>query len=471
MLIDPLVAKVVRYNESYMSSEPIAPLNKEKLAGKEDQKWDQSLRAEAVLEQILDTEFAPQAEAVPEERVTVAEAIAARPVIDQDTGRARARVLIVTTDENVLLEGSSIRTEYAKLAAELDELHVMCVIPRAGKEAFDRAGDNVWFYQVRAKNWWSTPWAARTAALEALTWNGAPRPDIVVGVDMFEAGWSAWMISRAFDRPLQYHVFTDPFHPEYVSAAPDNNWRLRVAKFLLRRAKSVRTGTNELKEILKQRYKRLTDISTLPRFYQFTNLLDGQPAFNLHERFRDYVFIMLAFGPLTAGSHLHDLFAALHRLLRNPRIGLVVVGDGPAKNIFLEKVKILGIEKNVVFHKEVEDLVSYLKSSDLLVEMGTDEESEIRVLQAAAAGLPAVMRATALRRDLFKDGVSGFLCEPDDLLCVTEKVSKYVNTPTFREQFSENAQDIAKERLHENPTAHYQALALAIESVLASGAE
>ncbi len=451
-----------------MPPEPIAPLNKEKAGLSEEQKWDPSRRAEAMLEQILDTDFAPQDDVAPEERMTVSEAIAARPVIDQDTGRVKSRVLIVTTDENVLLDGSSVRVKYTKLAAELDELHVMCVIPRAGKESFDRAGDNVWFYQVRGKSWWSLPWSARSAAREALTWNGAPRPDIVVGVDLFEAGWSAWLISRAFDRPLQYHVFTDPFDPEYLTAALDNNWRLRVAKFLLRRAKSVRTGTGELKESLLKRYRRLSDIAVLPRFYQFTNLLGGQPAFDLHERLRDFVFIMLSFGPLTAGSHLHDLFASLHRLLRNPRVGLLVVGDGPARDIFTEKVKILGIEKNVVFKKEVEDLVSYLKTSDLLIEMGIDEESEIRVLQAAAAGLPAVMRATALRRDLFKDGVSGFLCEPDDLLCVTEKTSKFINTSALRRQFSKYAEDIAKERLHEDPSAHYQALALSIESVLVS---
>lgn len=448
-----------------MAAEELTSLDKEKLVLTDEQTWDQSRRAEAVLEHILETELdTPEDETG--KRMTVAEAIAARPVIDRDTGRTRARVLIVTTNEDVLLPNSSIRAEYVNLARQLDELHVMCLVARSGNEGFARAGDNIWFYQVRSKNWWTLPWAGRRAAREALTWNGVPRPDVIVGVDLFEAGLAARLIAGSFGRPLQYHVYTDPFHPDYKDAAPDNNWRVRLARWLLRRAKSVRVSTNTLKESLAKRARRGSDIAVLPRFYNFTALLASQPAFDLHARFPDYAFIMIAFGALTADSQLHDLFAALNRLLHNPRIGLVVVGDGPAAGLFKEKVKLLGIERSVVFHKTAEDLISYLKTADLMIEIDTAEEAEIRTLQAAAAGLPAVMTATALRRDLFVDGESAFLCEPGDLACISEKTSKFINTTALRSRFAELAKETAAERLHEDPEAHYQALALTIESVL-----
>ncbi len=449
-----------------MPEDELSSLNKEKLSLSEDGLLDPAKRAEEVLEQILGTEEAIRDTGPVAARMTVADAIAARPVLDQDTGRTKPRVLIVTTNESVLLAGTSIREEFVGLSRQLDELHIICLIARQGKEGFDRAGDNLWFYQVRGKHWWSLPKAAKRAAIEALTWNGVPRPDIVVGIDPFEAGLAARSIARKFGRPVQYHVYTDFFHPDYKGAAPDNNWRIRIAKFLLRRAKSVRTPTTLLKEALAKKFRRINDLTVLPRFYNFTGLLDSKPAFDLHQKFKDFVFIILAFGPLTATSPLHDLFAALNRLLRNPRIGLLVIGDGPARAIFQEKVKILGIEKSVVFQKEIEDQVSHLKTADLMVELNTDEESETRVLQAAAAGLPLVMRATDLRRDLFKDGTSAFLCEVDDILCISEKTSKFINTPVLREQFADFAQDIARERLHEDPEAHFQALTLSIEAAL-----
>lgn len=450
-----------------MSDEKLTSLNNEKLSFSEDEVLDQSKRAEAVLEHILNTEVAGDREVVAtEERVPVKEAIRARPILDQSTGRDLARVLFVTTDESVLIADSAKRREYTELAKNFDEVHVFCLIARAGQDGFERAGNNLWFYQVRATNWWQLPWEAKTAAREALVWNNLVRPDLVVAIDPFEAGLAGYLIAKSLKRPLQLHLYTNPFTDEYLKLANDNNWRVRIAKFLLKRTKSIRTSTKILEKVIKDRYKKTPDISVLPRFYNFTNLLQAAPAFDLHERHSDFVFIILAFGPLTADSYLHDLFASLHRLLRNPRIGLVVVGDGPGKSLFEEKVKLLGIERSVVFQKEAEDIASYMKTADLLVEVSSLEDGEVRILQAAAAGLPAVMVATDLRRDLFEDGKSGFICEPGDSICIYQKTSKFINATAFRDQMSDLAEDVAKERLHEDPDAHYRALALTIETVL-----
>lgn len=451
-----------------MREEELGSLNNEKLALSEAGLFDPAKRAVTILEQILDSDSVDQ-EATPlEARMTVADAIAARPVLDIDTGRVKPRVLIVTSNQEVLLKDSNIRSDLTRLALQLDELHVICLVPRLGKDGFVRSAKNLWFYQVHSNYWWKLPWVARRAAKEALTWNDVPRPDIIVGVDPFEAGLAASLIARQFNRPVQYHLYTDFFHPSFKNAEPDNKWRIRIAKYLLRRASSVRTVTTLLKELVSKNFKRIDDIAILPRFYNFTGLLDSKPTLNLHQKFKDFAFIILAFGPFTAVSPLHDLFAALNRLLRNPRIGLVVIGDGPARSLFVEKVKLLGIEKSVVFETKIDDLVSYLKTSDLMVELGTDEESEIRVLQAAAAGLPLVMKSTHLRLDLFKEGTSAFICEPNDILCISEKTSKFINTPVLREQFSLYGKDIARERLHEDPEAHFQALALTIEAALVS---
>lgn len=440
----------------------------------EEAVWDQSARAGAILNHILKSDIQEDKEVAqsekPDNRVSTSEAIHARPVLDIGSGRDLSRVLFVTTNDSVLTPGSADRTEYLKLAKYFDEVHVMCLIPRRGEESFDRAGDNTWFYKVQEKNWWRLPWVARSSAKEALTWNGIFRPDVVVGFDPFEAGLAARLIAHRWKCPYQLHIKTNPFVPNFKELAPDNSWRLRIAKYLLKRSKSVRTKTTLLKDVLVKQYPKLLDIEVLPRFYNFTGLLNAEPAFDLRERYPDFAFVILAFGTLTADSHLHDLFASLHRTLKNPRIGMIVVGDGPAKELFEEKVKLLGIERNVVFKKEAEDLASYLKTANVLAEMSTTEEGDARVLQAASAGLPIVAYATDLRRDLFGEEHSAFLVEPKDLLDFSQKVSKLINVVALRKQFSDNAQAIAKDRLTENPEAHYLALRNTIESVLITNA-
>lgn len=453
-----------------MRDEEITSLDNERVLRPDvDEVYDPSKRAEAVLDYVIKTESKDGKFVEPEEeKMTVAEAITSRPVLDRASGRGSARVLFVTTNEQVLIAGSYMRRDLVELAKHLDEVHVICLIPRVGQPTFERAGNNIWFYRVHAKNWWQLPWAAKAAAKEALVWNKVVRPDLVVGVDLFEAGLAAQMIARSFKRPLQFHVYTDPFREDYKKEAIDNKWRVRIAKHLLNGAKSVKTMTGVVKESIQKRYRRIGDIEVLPRFHNFTGLLDAVPAFDLHQKYPNMAFIMLAFGPLTADSYLHDLFATLNRLLHNPSIGLVLVGDGPAYQLFLDKIKLLGIEKNVVIKREAEDLISYLKTADLLIEMDTAEESEVRILQSAAAGLPAVMYSTDFRLDLFKDGETSFICQPKDQLCIAQSTSKFINTVALRKQFKLNTESMARDRLHEDPQAHYRAIATSIESVLSS---
>lgn len=438
----------------------------EEITSLDDVNYDASRRAEAVLDHILNPDGSSQESAVTENKIAVSEAIKAKPMLNSDTGRTRSRVLFVTTDESVLVADSIERQRYMNQAAFFDEVHVLCLVSRRGSEELERLGSNIWVYQVRSKYWWYLPWKSVEAALEALTWNGNFRPDIVVGVDPFEAGLAAYFLAKKFDRPWQLHVKTNPYTDDYKKAAEDNGWRIWMAAYVFRKAKSVRLSSGNIKEGLKRKLKKAKDVALLPRFFNFTALISAAPVFNLHEKYRDYSFILLTFGPLSADSYLHDVFSALNKMLHNPRIGLVVIGDGPGKGLFVEKVKLLGLEKNVVFLKEVDDLASFLKTADILVELSGSEEGEVRVLQAAAAGLPIVAKDTDLRRDLFKDGESAFLCQEKDLLGLSEKVGKLINNAPLRRRFSDVAQTIVSARLHEDPNAHYQALAETIEMTL-----
>ena len=211
--------------------------------------------------------------------------------------------------------------------------------------------------------------------------------------------FAAYYIARNFERPVQIHAPEDFLSPLFVQRDPHNKWKKRIAKYVLRRVQSVRTNTDALKETLAKKYKKVVDIDTLPKFYNFKGLREAVPALNIHDKYKDFAFIMLAFGPLTADSHLHDTFTALHGTLMNKKIGLVVVGEGPAKNLFEEKVELLSIKESVVFISQLGDLVSYMKTADALIHTDVSEDSEQYVLKAAAAGLPIVTYETELRKD------------------------------------------------------------------------
>lgn len=432
----------------------------------EDDLYDQSRRAQRVLDYVLYGD----AKNDDTSGVDVRAARSAPPVAARDSGREASRVLFVTRDEAALSANSAVQREYAELTGYFDEVHVFVLIPRKGEGKTVRVTDRMWVYPVRSGYWWTLPFAAKRHAAEALVFHGSVRPDVIVGTDPYEAGLAALLIGRACDRPVQIHVPEDFTDDAFRKRDPDNGWRRRIARYVLKRVTSVRAKTEAIKTMLQQRFKKIGDIEVLPRFYNFTGYRDAVPAFDVHDKFRDFVFVALTFGELTADSRIHDVFAALNRVLHNPRIGLVVVGDGPAEAIFKEKVKLLGIERNVVFLKTAEDPVSLVKTADLLIETGTSVESEEYVMRAAAAGLPMLAVETALRKDLFRDGHSAFLCPPGDVPCLSQKFTKFLNSPALRKQFSLEGAAVARDRLIEDPAAYYRAFGDSIEVVVSGAA-
>ncbi len=451
-----------------MAEEEVTSLDKDVF--EDEHKWDQAKRAEAVLQTVLSDGGSPDETtdaAEQENQVSVSEALQQRPVLNLgSSGRNRARVLFVTSKEGVLVADSVDRKEYIKLAEQFDEVHVICLVNRVGvTDSLDRAANNLWFYKVHYGSYWGLKRSVKQAAKDALSWNGEFRPDVVVGIDPFEAGLAAYALAEKYRRPIQLHISTNHLSPNFKKLAPGNDWRFKTAKSLLKKVKSVRTSTSNLQRLLEKQYK-IMDISVLPRFYNIAGLLKAEPVFNLREKYPDFAFIILGFGPLTADSYLHDLFTALHKILKNPRIGLIVIGDGPARDLFTQKVKLLGIERSVVFERSIEDLASYLKTANALVEVSVGEDGDARVMQAAAAGLPIIAKANELRSDLFKNEESALLSDSDNLMDVTDNVSKLINQVALRQRLADTAKAVAESRIQENSDTHYQAVAATIESVL-----
>ena len=431
----------------------------------EEDLYDPSRRAEKILEYVIQ-EDAAGAEQAQSNEVDVARARTAEQVLEVVDLRATSRVLFVTTDTSVLVANSAAQRAYIGFEHSFDEVHVMVLAAQAGKEDGIRCGDRTWLYPVRHKYWWFLPLRARSVAKEVLVFHDSIRPDIVVGVDPFEAGLAAYLIAAMFDRPLQLHLVENFLDESYRTRNEDNGWRLRIAKYLLKRVESVRTATSRLKEGVKGRFKKIDDLEVLPKFYDFSGYLNATPAFDIHDKYRQFSFIMLAFGDLTATSSLHDTFTALHNMLHNPRIGLVIIGSGPAKTLFEEKAGILGVKESVVFVERPEDIAAFLLTADLLVETSVSPDSDSNVMRAAAAGLPIVAYETELRKDLFQEGVTAYLCPPGDTQGVFQKSTKLVNAPALRKQFSKGVRDVARDRLIEDPTAYYRAYRDSVEVVL-----
>ena len=398
--------------------------------------------------------------------VTVGEALAASPVLGHATGRKKSRVLFVTSDQSIFDINSSKRRQYLLLAEVFDEVHVMVLVTSLEKVNQERLGKNIWLYKTIAMPGKKKNQSAINAAFDLLTFNNSVRPDVVIGTDPYEAGWSAYKIAEAFKRPVQIYVDDNFLSPEFTKLNPNNKIHSKLARSLIKRVGSVRVKTENIKEAIQTNFKKVTDVQLRPQFYNFTGLREATPTSDVHDIYKDFSLVLVAQGPLTADSHLHDVFTATQKLLQNKTIGMLVIGTGPMMKLFEEKVALLDIKEQVVFIKQTDNMVSILKTADILVEADVTTAGDVRVMQAAAAGLPVVSYETEVRKDLFKDGESAYLCAPDDPNCLMQKINALVNAHAMRKKFSHVSQDIAESRLVEDEDAYVKLVQQSVESIV-----
>ncbi len=433
---------------------------------REPSSFDPSARAENILDYVLNDDSTIETlrrATQPEVATTFAPASASSPAV-----RTRTRVLFVATDTVLLTPNTEFRDKLASLNAVFDEVHILVVeVASKARETADKAADRVFVYGTTSPHWWGVGKAALRVAGEQLHFSDGFRADIIVALDPFLAGYAAKELADTFDRPFQVHLLEDMFSDTFLYTHKHAAWLRRLARHVLKHTASVCVASETIKDRTKKHFKHLPEPILLPRFYNIKDILtktDGPTL--VPPKLNRFKFIVLFVGSLNHDSTLYRAIDATRTILRSPSIALVVIGDGPMKKEFQKRAEIFGVKEQIIFEPSTVDVVSYMRSSQLLIATDITPESEEVVIKAAAVGLPLLLARTELREDIFTDDQNAFLCHKDDTIEFAQKLSKFLNNNATRIQFSRDARTTIKDRLHEDPEVFKIAYRDAIESVL-----
>lgn len=398
--------------------------------------------------------------------VPVAKALTQKGVYQVASDRNIVRVLFISRDETLLNPTQQSLDGFLQLSDLFDEVHI--VILRVGiapKYPVLRVGKNVWLYTVGSRHWWWAPVLAKRLIEQELVFVGGMRPDLIVARDPYESAVLGLVLGNHYKRPVQVHVVDDYTTKTFVRAAPGNWWRRLLARWVFKRAISVRTNTAALAEVLGRHYTT-PDLAVLPRYHNYEQLLSQPPSTYLHDRYRNFSFILLYIGRLGYESTLFRVLDAARGFLRNPRVGLVVVGEGPAQAEFQKRANMLGIAGQVVFEKAQVDLGTYLKSASALVVSDRDGDADEVALQGAAAGIPVVLARNQFRDDVFVDGESALLFDHASVEELSTRLGLLLNDIGLRKQLVLQAREIIRDRFHSDMHAYRLAYRTSIERAL-----
>lgn len=161
--------------------------------------------------------------------------------------------------------------------------------------------------------------------------------------------------------------------------------------------------------------------------------------------------ILIYVAEMNANKNQAMLLRAMKIILAEQKnVRLLIVGADNFNGEYLRLAKELGVAKNVEFLGHRDDACMLTKLSDIAVASSLREGLPVNVMEAMACGLPTVLADNRGHRALCRDGVNGFLVEPNDYTAMAQKILQLLNDEKLYEKISESAVQEVKPFSKEN---------------------
>ncbi len=274
----------------------------------------------------------------------------------------------------------------------------------------------------------------------------------------FLMGALAVEFARDYQVPLVYtfHTLYDVYAQKYVPIVQDFIGKMTddFLRGYLEKCTHIVAPTPSIKELIRKKYVNEIPVSVVPTpidLSKYKNLSPGslRVKLGLHE-----TEILLFLGRISEEKNLDFLLKAFIEILKErPGVKLLVVGKGPSLNSIERSAGELGISGDVLFMGAVphEDVPNYVAAADVFVFPSEVETQGLVLVEAMAAGTPAVAVITTGSKDVLADG--GGILVPAEIGAFKKAVLDLLTNSGYREDMSKRAQEIASSYTIEAATA------------------
>ena len=286
----------------------------------------------------------------------------------------------------------------------------------------------------------SLPWPVAHLR-EALAFD----PEVVHLHTPFHMGLFGWLVAARLGRP---RVFTHhTLFEEYLHYVPGPRWLLAPAAVGLCRwfwntSRVVVAPSAEVRDrMVRQGLRRPLEV--IPTGVDLASFQGGDPS-----RVREELGlepgdpVLLYMGRVAREKSLDFLLEVLGQARRcDPRLRLVLVGDGPGRADLEARAQALGLGGQATFlgYRPRSELKHYLAASTLFVFASQTETQGLVLLEAQAAGVPVLAVRASGVNEAVAPGRSGFLVEPGDLEGFVGTLRRVVDDPGLRRQLAAGA--------------------------------
>lgn len=315
------------------------------------------------------------------------------------------KVLMLSTDRDILKEGSPTQKRMELISDAVERLHILVLGSEA--KSIKNISEKLIIQGVPSLSKIFIPLRAYQAARKIVK-----RGWIVTSQDEF-IGIAGYLLKRVNGIPWEAQVHTDIASPEYRKFSLQNRARAFIARHTYVYATRVRAVSERVKQnLLQWKHFFVVPIDILPvfidtsKFYKNTNRSDN-------------VFRVISVSRLSPEKRIDGViraFATLHQKYTDTE--LVIVGDGVEREYLENLVKELEIVDATVFAGSVDNVEDYYARADLYVLNSAYESYGRTIVEAMAVGLPVLSTDVGIVREFTEESTAVNIIKDNDDLSV-----------------------------------------------------
>ena len=150
--------------------------------------------------------------------------------------------------------------------------------------------------------------------------------------------------------------------------------------------------------------------------------------------------LLLCIGELLKNKNQQAIIRAMQTITaRFPRAKLLLAGNGPCRPQLMQLVRDLGLQDAVEFLGYRTDLQRYIHIADIIVTCSFREGLPLNVMEAMLCAKPVIASNNRGHRELVKNGLTGYIVEPENIEGYADKVTALTEDRTLYAQFCESA--------------------------------
>ena len=236
-------------------------------------------------------------------------------------------------------------------------------------------------------------------------------------------------------------------HPTYKEAVT----------FSINESDIVTSVSESLKQDTLRLFRIDKDIKVIPNFTNIKKSKETSPC-KRTVMAKPEELIVTHISNFRKVKRIDDVVRIFYGIQQKLLAKLIMVGDGPEREIADQLCKDLGIKSKVLFLGNTSDIDRILCFTDLFLLPSASESFGLSALEAMAAGVPVVSSNTGGLPEVNEEGVSGYLCPIGDVKAMAEKAIYILEDKTRLAQFKQNARKVAERFDEDRIVPMYEAL-------------